>query len=475
MERYQPPGLVDDFARRPASQDALAAGWDAVIDSWLHHYADFEGGRFYNPRQDTAPGELAHQPVAWDAFPRMLEKWFEDDDEPDLRRWQASDTLRLRTYGGEPLRRVRDGSLAEPVDVFYRQLDEYCEWYVHRDADGHIRRITFTSEAPEYWRFLASGTRAFFEDDDERSRIVEGDMDLVTELYREHVDPAVTGDDLLWPYDVASYDVVDRKWYLYGRAGTYNPFNKWTTTRGSMHLTHPANTLWGEFKVAARAAVLRRTTDGDPVDDAEDVVCCSGFGDPNRSSDPTIGAAVNELVRDGLSVSLADPVGLYLAGINLDAFQGPDGGQVQGAWTVDRGDGERQMAVRATFAPPPGAVYAVDQMRASGTPIGYGGQVADEVQMILTGLAKRRADRPPDRQPCVTKCCEHPEKAGIETAVGPNARCSAVDWGAIAPRLEPPPGERLRSPAEQTGRLMEVEPDIQPAERPRWRSPDGSR
>ena len=43
-------------------------------------------------------------------------------------------------------------------------------------------------------------------------------MDLVLERYRTHVEPSVADD---------------------------NPFNKWTTTHGAMHLTHPANTLRG--------------------------------------------------------------------------------------------------------------------------------------------------------------------------------------------------------------------------------------
>lgn len=261
--------------------------------------------------------------MPWDAFPRFLQKWYEEDDQPDLMRWRAAETLRPRLFGGQPLRRVRDGALAEPVPTFHRQQDEYCEWFAHRDDDGRVVRLTFTSEGPEYWQYLASGTRAFFAADDPRSEIVEGDLSLVAELYAEHVDPAVKPDDLVWPYDVAIFDARANQWFLYARAGTYNPFNRWNTTDGAMHLTHPANTLGAEINLAARAAVVRAGADDAPITDQEELICCSGYGDVNRSSDPSIGAGVNGLARNGLSISLADPVGLYIAGINLGAFEVP--------------------------------------------------------------------------------------------------------------------------------------------------------
>lgn len=446
MELRNFPAAVDDFADRPARREAFAQGWDAILASWFEAYAGIEGGAFYDDRADATPGEPDVQSVAWDAFPRPIERWFEDADDPDLDRWHAAETLRPRTFDGKPLRRVTDGSLAEPVPVFHRQQDEYCEWFAHRDDDGRIARVTFTCEGPEYWRFLAGGTGAFFPEDDERSAIVEGDMDLVLERYRAHVDPAVDGDDLLWPYDVAAYDARSRRWAIYGKAGTYNPFNKWTTTHGAMHLTHPANTLRGVFTVAGRAAVLRKDGSGRPVTDAEAIVCCSGFGEPNRSSDPTIGAAVNGLVADGLSVSLADPLGLYIAGINLDAFRGPGGEDMTRAWTVDRGDPSTQRILRATFAAPAGSGLTVDDIRAAGTPIAYGGQIADEVQMIVSALAKRIRPRPPARQKCVTKCCEHPERTGVMTVIDKAASCRTVDWEELAPTTGTP-GPELAPPA----------------------------
>ena len=51
------------------------------------------------------------------------------------------------------------------------QQDEYCEWSVTRDPDtDKITRVTFTSEGPEYWQFLAAVAP---------TRVVA--------LYREHI------------------------------------------------------------------------------------------------------------------------------------------------------------------------------------------------------------------------------------------------------------------------------------------------
>ncbi|HWI04797.1 MAG TPA: hypothetical protein VNT52_13385, partial [Acidimicrobiales bacterium] len=225
MELRNFPAGIDDFAGQPGRRATFAEGWDAVLASWFDAYTGIEGGRFYDTRADTTPGRPDTQSVAWDAFPRPIEKWFEDADEPDTERWRAAETLRPRLFDGRPLRRVTDGSLAEPVPVLHRQQDEYCEWFAHRDGDGHITRVTFTCEGPEYWRFLAGGTAAFFDADDDRAGIVDGDIDLVADLYRRHVDPSVEVDDLLWPYDVAAYDERSAKWGIYGRTGTYNPFN----------------------------------------------------------------------------------------------------------------------------------------------------------------------------------------------------------------------------------------------------------
>ena len=442
MERFSPPGFLADFARRPALAAAYEQGWHAVMSNWFDESVAVEGSAFYNWLTDMSPGDAETQPVAWDAFPRMLERWFEEEDDADRKRLEAAETLRPQTFDGQPLRKIVKGKLGDPIPTFYRQQDEYCEWFVHRHGDGRIGRVTFTSEGPEYWQFLAHGTKPFFAAEDERSKIVAGDLTLVLDLYREHVSPLVKLADLRWPYDVAIFVAGEGgeggeggSWYRYAAKGDYNLFNKWNTTQGSMHLTHPANSLGAEVYLAARAAILRKDAAGKPVDGTEALVCCSGFGDPNRSSDPAIGKGVNGLAKAGLSVSLADPVGLYLAGINLDGFRGPKGEDVSRAWSVVRGDGERGVALRAVFQLPPDLGLTVDQVLARGTPITCGGQIADEVQITLTGIVKKRGDESDQRYPCVATCCKHPTK-GVRTVIDAGGTCESVDWKEVAPYLK---------------------------------------
>ncbi|HSF40935.1 MAG TPA: hypothetical protein VLT87_14155, partial [Thermoanaerobaculia bacterium] len=418
---------------------------------WMDNAAQVYGtpevpSLFFNPLKDETPGEPASESIAWDAFPRFLTRWFRDDDEPDEKRWRAAETLRPLRINGRALRRVDEqGVLREELQLFYRQQDEYCEWHVDRDGAGRITRICFSSEAPEYWEFLAEGTRPFFAVGDPRRDLVAGDLGLVEELYREHVSPEASAADLVWPFDVAFFEDDPNPqtgepfgWRFYARKGTYNPFNKWTTTDGIMHLTHPANTLRGEFRVGGGASVQRRDGNGQAVVDPEQLVCCSGFGDPNRSSDPNIGAAVNGFARAGLSVSLADPVGLYISELALDGFLGPEGEEMAAAWQVDRGSGEDRRILRARFEVPAELGFTVDQVRLDGDGIRFGGQIADRIQMVLTGIAKQLVAGPVALRACIGQCCPHPEKGEIEHLFGRAVSCADLPpeaWAEVAPVL----------------------------------------
>ena len=461
MDLFSPPGFLADFARRPALRASFERGWHAIMDNWFQLSVEVEGSSFYNWMK-YPPGDSQPQAVVWDAFPRFLERWFEEEDDADRKRLEAAETLRPQTFDGQPLRRIVKGKLADPVPTFYRQQDEYCEWFAHRDRKGRIERVTFTSEGPEYWQFLAQGTKPFFAEDDERRDICAGDMTLVHDLYKEHVSPTVKLGDLLWPHDVAIFVADDQggAWYRYAAKGDYNVFNKWTTTHGSMHLTHPANSLGAEVYLAARAAILRKDGEGKPVEGTEALVCCSGFGDPNRSSDPAIGRGVNGLAKLGLSVSLDDPVGLYLHGINLDGFRGPNGEDMGRAWTVVRGDADRGVALRAVFDVPADLGLSVDQVLARGKPITCGGQIADEVQISLTGLVKKLGDESDERYPCVAKCCKHPVKA-VRTVIDVAGDCAAVDWDEVAPYLATGP-----APAEPDEALGEAARPVPAADAP---------
>jgi hypothetical protein len=441
MALYAPPARNDDFHRRPDLQAAMERGWDAVIDAWLSEVAytyscDSGPSLFFDPRKVDTLGEPRLRPVTWDAFPRTIASWFRGERDADRKRWSAADTLRSR-----PNLRYRDdnGQPHGPAEVFYRQQDEYCEWYVERQA-GRPHRMTFTSEGPEYWRYLAHGTQVFFPRADQRSELFAGDMTLVEELYREHVDDAVRAADLLWPYDVqllvASDPVTGQQaWVPYARKGTYNALNPWNTLHGAMHLTHPSNTLNAEMQLAGGATVPRADDAGRPITGAHQLICATAYGDPNRASDPLIGKTVNDLARRGLSVSLADPVGLYIADMDESRFRGVQPEDVKGAWRVARGKAANRQILRAVYEPPTGRPVADQQV--DGRPNEFGGQVADAVQLELVVMAQPLGTKVRPRGPIAGGCCRHPERLDIYTIPPEGKTCADIVWTRLAPTTAP--------------------------------------
>ena len=192
------------------------------------------------------------------------------------------------------------------------------------------------------------------------------------------------------------------------------------------------------------------------------LICCAAYGDPNRSSDPIIGAGVNGIARTGVSVSLANPVGLYIADADLDHFRGPAGEQVTGAWQVKRGDAGRREILRAVFAAPDGASFTVDEMRADGVPITTGGQIADAIQMELVGLELDLGAGHVARSRCRAKCCIHPQHRSFRTIVGIADSCDQVDWSRREPAVEAPaavPEPALAEEAVAAEAVELVEPD----------------
>jgi hypothetical protein len=106
-----------------------------------------------------------------------------------------------------------------------------------------ITSIDFTAENPDYW-----------------DELVTNDLDLAVKLYRRYVSEDVVPDDLIWQHDVVEGDDPQTA-KVYPRKGQYK-LNKWTTTDGVMHLTHPANNLFAEIVLAAQATVQRQYPTG---------------------------------------------------------------------------------------------------------------------------------------------------------------------------------------------------------------------
>jgi hypothetical protein len=326
MNAFDPPGFLTDFDPK------LLAAWsdwiseqidDAVAGQPQLYDFDAPRPRFFNPLNTPPAADAVEKDITWTAFPRIVSL----DSGTDQERWKTADSTR---------------------DV----QDEYCEWSVIRTG-GKIRSVSFTCEGPEYWEFLASVK-----------------PDVVLALYKKHIDQSVAAKDLL------------------GTDGKYNPRNKWnnSTLRGAMHLIQPNNTLSAEIELAAGASNTRAPK-GVILTDPKELIDCGRYGQAERHSDPTIGSEVNALARSDADITLANPVGIYFAGLSTAGWKTPDDADPEGFWKVTRGTAAKP--VRAVYEVPAERNYVVGDITINGKPIEYGAQIADFITMKLTGLATR--------------------------------------------------------------------------------------
>lgn len=317
---------------------------DDARQAWSRKVKSIFGGvvgdfhQFYDPTDTDTPADAKPAPVGWPAFPATL--------------------LRGATTEQGRWRRADDR----------QRQDEYCEWSVDRDTDGKIARVTFSTEVPELWEHIAAQ-----------------DPDRLLALYHEFVDERARLDDLF-------------------RGDLYVRANKWNcSVDGRLaHLIQGNNTLEAAVRLAAEATVRRVDAQGRPVTDQQILVRCAGLGNEFRFSDPRIAAAVNNAAGTGAEITLENPVGLYLDGLETSGMvtphKGPDRKDPAEFWTIERGDADH--AVRASFMVPPELDFKVGDIELDGRPIAFGAQLADRVTVRLTAVVKA-AEREPQIEGCV--------------------------------------------------------------------------
>ncbi len=407
--RFDPPAFMDDFAhikgQLQAWSDAVSGWFDEAIDSEKPVLHEGDPCQYYNQVTDPRPEPKLDQEVVWIAFPKTLRMIY------GAKAYEIADQL-------YPLTQNPDGdggffSGPEWEKLFYRPLDEYCEWRLTTDDQGRIVRVTFTSEPPEYWMAL-HGDELPDMDGNPKYKM-PGDKDLLVHLYRSLVDPRVNLEDLECPFD---FHDQRNKQVIY-RRGSYNPYNKWNSTHGIMHLGQPNNTLTAEIKLGADATILRVDPAGNPVTLPEPLVCGAAYGGPNRTSDPTIGSSVNDIARLGAFVTIKNPVGLYMDSIDLAGFETPDGKPVtEDYFRIVRG--RAGMIERAVFEVPAGVRYSVSDLRVGGRPIRFGGQIAEHIKVKLVGEACAIGHFSNTPVPIDSKCCigkDHPFVLGRSVAI----------------------------------------------------------
>jgi hypothetical protein len=328
LNRFDPPGFLEDLnaQQKQAWSDFISDQCDQAAQGNPAEL-DFDGPRaqFFNPMKVDTDNDAQTVDIKWVAFPRNVTV----STVSDKQRWRRADSSR---------------------DL----QDEYCEWSVERDPEtDKIKQVTFTCEGPEYWSFLANSSPA-----------------LALSLYRKFVSPDVKQQD------------------LFLANGRYNPRNKWnaTTVNGAMHLIQANNTLTAEIELAAGASVVR-IINGKLLTGEEELIRCGEYGGVERHSDPHIGAVVNSVTRQKADVTLANPVGLYFADLDVAGWETPDHVDPKTFWKYVRGTAEKP--VRAVFEVPKEHGYLVSDIKIQGKPIDFAAQMTDFINMKLTGVGTR--------------------------------------------------------------------------------------
>src|SRR5439155_10203392 len=135
------------------------------------------------------------------------------------------------------------------------------------------------------------------------------------------------------------------------------------------------------------AGTIVRIRNGQTLTTEQELIACSKYGNADRNSDPHIGAEVNALARAKHDITLANPVGLYIAGLSVLGWQTPDGSSASDYWKVMRGTTTK--ALRAVFEVPSNKNFVVGDIKINGKAIEFGAQIVDFITIKLTGLATR--------------------------------------------------------------------------------------
>jgi hypothetical protein len=227
-------------------------------------------------------------------------------------------------------------------DVAFRNpQNEYCEWWVKRNAAGLITKVVIVTETPEYWQALWDFDRA-----------------LVVALYRTLLgNPAISDSDLR----------------VGGPGSAYNKRNPFNTTHGIVHFIQTINTLSAAAGLARGSVMLATQRDNYEM---------SG---PGTSVDPRVLMDIGALARKSLAITLREPIGLYMAGYDDTGWSKPNGRPVDNYWRIVRGVPGH--ILRLEYEVPPGTGFVVGDIRIGGRRIEWGGQITEHITCMIGGIA----------------------------------------------------------------------------------------
>lgn len=389
-------GIVQDLVAT-----VLGKPFETVTDADIVQHAPELA--YVNPvaTPPTTEGETVAV-APWPAFPRAVQRkgpWLEfpHHDEDRLGNYRA-----VENVGQEDIGQLFDKKGNElKLPVRHRQ-DEYLEWAARRDQNGKLVKVIFVAEGYDYF-----------------STLFDHDEKKVVEIYQDFTgDKAIRADDLRATDGI--YVLRNNKLRPIAAPGSFNPRNRFNINPGIVHLSHKANSLGAEVTLAGVSGILRLKADGTQLigNNPEELLCCCAGGEPNRHSDPLICAQAYAQVRAGYRYTLANPVGLYIAGIEHDRVRTKDGEPLDDRWwTVVRGDGLNQQGnsrvLRLEIAAPAGSGLTLEDLEVNGSPVRFAGQLAELLLVHLFVTRWKRADASTGPQVnCIATCCR--EKGGSQ-------------------------------------------------------------
>lgn len=239
--------------------------------------------------------------------------------------------------------------------------EEYCEWAGERDEQGRLTRAMFTTEFEDYYLLLAN----------------DNPQTLIN-VYRTNISEEVQESDILSP------------------TGAYRPGNIWNA-RGAMHMVQTNNTIGAAVLLVAQSTIVR-AGDAGLLTNANDLIRCGVVADPDRNSDPLIVTEINTLARAKASITLADPIGIYLQALQTAEWETPDGTDPQTFWTVTRGEPGR--GVRAVVEVPDSLGYTLAEVKIGGVNVQSPSQIAEHITVVITGIAHEFGIHDHPARPC---------------------------------------------------------------------------
>lgn len=387
--QFRTPAAVRDFSDNPEKQKELDLLWSKNLDGFTQQ--GMAGNlwnatntpattNYYNPINGIPTGENSGPAsVQWSAFPGRLAYNFPTASQDQLNQ-MADKGVMLGPISSSPCTSTIPDTSYYPYGPRGWQ-DEYCEWAVTRNAAGKITRIDFTCDNPEYFNTLW-----------------QVDPNKVLEIYQTTLNkPQITLADLTLP---SAIDPISGKTF-------YNPLNKWntgpdsnSTTGGAMHLTSTPNTIQTEVGISSAATVLRNNPSGTtgntswPSSEYNALLCDAQYGQKYRNSDPNIGGNINQFVNQGYTLTLTDPLGLYIQTPDFSSYAPPKQypkDDVSKYWTIVRGsetlndqNGNQlpgNFILHAVFEVPADKPYVVEDILIGGENIQWGSQVASTFKM----------------------------------------------------------------------------------------------